>query len=137
MATSTSQIAPATWLACGDSRNVTVEAMSRAAPTHPSGWKESKPASVWSIWSLGMKPSYSGVLTTAGATGLTRIFSAHGRHGRGDRVHGRPRPLRILARMKAKSGAVRYKDFEFITSEVGAGPLAPDRAQRARTARIR
>jgi hypothetical protein len=51
---STSQIAPVTQLACGESRNVTVEAMSRAVPPRPRGWKASKPASVWSIWSLGM-----------------------------------------------------------------------------------
>ena len=51
-----------------------MEAMSRAVPTRPRGWKPSKPASVWSIWSLGMKPSYRGVFTTAGATALTRIL---------------------------------------------------------------
>jgi hypothetical protein len=38
------------------------------------------------------------------------------------------RSLRLLARVKAKSGSVRYKDFEFMMSEVGAGPVALARA---------
>ena len=71
---STSQMAPVTQLVSSERRNVIVEAMSRAVPTRPSGWKESKPARVSSIWSFGMNPSYSGVLTTAGATALTRIL---------------------------------------------------------------
>jgi hypothetical protein len=53
---STSQIAPVTQLVSAESRNVIVEATSRAVPTRPSGWKPLKPLSASSTCSAGMNP---------------------------------------------------------------------------------
>jgi hypothetical protein len=90
-------MAPVTQLAWEESRKVTVEAMSRAVPMRPRGWKESNPARVWSIWSLGMNPSYRGVLTTAGATALTRILGASSIRSYGRRAKTRTDHLRLAA----------------------------------------
>jgi hypothetical protein len=50
---STFQIAPVTQLVSGESRKVTLAAMSRGVPTRPSGWNESKLWTVSSTFSLG------------------------------------------------------------------------------------
>src|SRR3954447_7708504 len=73
---STLRIAPVIQLASGERRKTMELATSWAVPTRPNGWKLSNPFTVSSSWSAGMKRSYKGVATTAGATALTRMPSA-------------------------------------------------------------